>query len=47
VIGRLGALLDALDSLATEFTDEEREVVRRYLERATAAYREYAARDDD
>ena len=47
VIGRLGALLDALDSLAAEFSDEEREVVRRYLERATAAYRDYAARDDD
>ena len=47
VIGRLGALLEALDALATEFTDDERETVRRYLERATAAYREYAARDDD
>jgi len=47
VIGRLGALLEALDALATDFTDDEREIVRRYLERATAAYREYAARDED
>jgi DNA-binding MarR family transcriptional regulator len=47
VMGRLGALLDALDALAADFDDDEREVVQRYLDRATAAYREYAAGSDD
>jgi DNA-binding MarR family transcriptional regulator len=47
VLRRLGALLDALDGLAADFTQEERAVVRRYLERATAAYREYADAEDE
>ncbi len=47
VLGRLGPLLDDLDALATDLSDDERDVVRRYLERATAAYRDYAARDEE
>jgi DNA-binding MarR family transcriptional regulator len=47
VLRRLGDLLEALDGLAGDFTDEERAAVQRYLERATAAYREYAAGEDE
>ena len=46
VIERLGGLLEALDRLAADLTDDEREIVRRYLERAAEAYRAYAASDD-
>ncbi|HEY8318909.1 MAG TPA: MarR family transcriptional regulator [Amnibacterium sp.] len=42
VMDRLGALIDGLDELAEEFDDDERAVVRRYLERAIAVYRSYA-----
>jgi len=43
VMGQLGTLLDALDAIAADLDDDEREVVRRYLERVTAAYRDYGA----
>jgi DNA-binding MarR family transcriptional regulator len=45
VVGRLGALIEALDTIAEDFTDDERDVVRRYLERATQAYRDYAGEE--
>lgn len=41
VLGRLGSLIDALDLIAHGFSDEERVVVRRYLDQVIAAYREY------
>lgn len=46
VLGRLGSLLDALDAIALDFTDEERAVVREYLDRAIGAYRDYAAGEE-
>ena len=42
VMDRLGALIDGLDAVAEEFDDDEREVVRRYLDRAIGVYRSYA-----
>lgn len=43
VLSRLGALLDALDAVAEDLSDGERAVVRGYLTRVTAAYRDYSA----
>jgi DNA-binding MarR family transcriptional regulator len=45
VLGRLGSLLDALDAIANDFSDEDRAVVREYLDRVIAAYREYAGEE--
>lgn len=41
VLGRLGSLIDALDAIAEGFTDDERVVVRRYLDEVITAYRDY------
>ncbi|MGN6743738.1 MAG: MarR family winged helix-turn-helix transcriptional regulator [Amnibacterium sp.] len=45
VLGRLGSLLDALDAIANDFSDEDRDVIRDYLDRVIAAYREYAGEE--
>jgi DNA-binding MarR family transcriptional regulator len=45
VMGRLGTLLDALDEIAAEFTEDERVVLQRYLARITRAYRDYAGEE--
>jgi DNA-binding MarR family transcriptional regulator len=42
VLGQIGSLIAVLDALAAGFTPEEREVVRRFLDEATRAYREWA-----
>ena len=42
VRGQLRSLLDRLDALTAEFTDGERDAIRRYLDAATTAYRDFA-----